>query len=180
MSDPERDKVMVQELLELKTKMDNIVAKAFQDNIKFYDVLRESFESVINRRQNKPAELIGEQLLPPCFFEMSSPPPFFSFFPQQNTLMHSSSRATRNGPMKKWTSCWTRSWFSSDTFMVRVVLGSFEWWMKWALCWALGKDVFEAFYKKDLAKRLLLGKSASFDAEKSMLLKLKQGVLDTS
>lgn len=39
-----------------------------------------------------------------------------------------------------------------------------------------GKDVFEAFYKKDLAKRLLLGKSASFDAEKSMLLKLKQGM----
>ena len=40
----------------------------------------------------------------------------------------------------------------------------------------LGKDVFEAFYKKDLAKRLLLGKSASTDAEKSMLLKLKQGL----
>jgi len=36
-----------------------------------------------------------------------------------------------------------------------------------------GKDVFEAFYKKDLAKRLLLGKSASVDAEKSMLSKLK-------
>jgi cullin-4 len=39
-----------------------------------------------------------------------------------------------------------------------------------------GKDVFEAFYKKDLAKRLLVGKSASVDAEKSMLLKLKQGL----
>uniref|UniRef100_A0A8I3PJR9 Cullin family profile domain-containing protein n=1 Tax=Canis lupus familiaris TaxID=9615 RepID=A0A8I3PJR9_CANLF len=37
-----------------------------------------------------------------------------------------------------------------------------------------GKDVFEAFYKKDLARRLLLGKSASVDAEKSMLSKLKQ------
>lgn len=36
-----------------------------------------------------------------------------------------------------------------------------------------GKDVFEAFYKKDLARRLLLGKSASFDAEKSMIAKLK-------
>ncbi|ONM10024.1 Cullin-4 [Zea mays] len=36
-----------------------------------------------------------------------------------------------------------------------------------------GKDVFEAFYKKDLAKRLLLGKSASIDAEKSMITKLK-------
>ncbi|OAE23478.1 hypothetical protein AXG93_285s1350 [Marchantia polymorpha subsp. ruderalis] len=34
-----------------------------------------------------------------------------------------------------------------------------------------GKDVFEAFYKKDLAKRLLLGKSASIDAEKSMISK---------
>jgi cullin-4 len=37
-----------------------------------------------------------------------------------------------------------------------------------------GKDVFEAFYKKDLAKRLLLGKSASVDAEKMLLSKLKQ------
>ena len=36
-----------------------------------------------------------------------------------------------------------------------------------------GKDVFEAFYKKDLAKRLLLGRSASVDAEKSMIAKLK-------
>uniref|UniRef100_A0AC34QXM2 Cullin family profile domain-containing protein n=1 Tax=Panagrolaimus sp. JU765 TaxID=591449 RepID=A0AC34QXM2_9BILA len=36
-----------------------------------------------------------------------------------------------------------------------------------------GKDVFEAFYKRDLAKRLLLGKSASVDAEKAMLLKLR-------
>ncbi|XP_058203740.1 cullin-4-like isoform X1 [Rhododendron vialii] len=36
-----------------------------------------------------------------------------------------------------------------------------------------GKDVFEAFYKKDLAKRLLLGKTASIDAEKSMISKLK-------
>jgi len=36
-----------------------------------------------------------------------------------------------------------------------------------------GKDVFEAFYKKDLAKRLLLGKSASIDAERSMITKLK-------
>ncbi|KAJ1990133.1 hypothetical protein H4R33_001816 [Dimargaris cristalligena] len=36
-----------------------------------------------------------------------------------------------------------------------------------------GKDVFEAFYKRDLSRRLLYNKSASFDAEKSMLAKLK-------
>ncbi|TKX26104.1 cullin-like protein 2 [Elsinoe australis] len=36
-----------------------------------------------------------------------------------------------------------------------------------------GKAVFEAFYKKDLAKRLLMGRSASADAERSMLSRLK-------
>ncbi|KAH7041036.1 Cullin family protein [Microdochium trichocladiopsis] len=36
-----------------------------------------------------------------------------------------------------------------------------------------GKDVFEAFYKQDLARRLLMGRSASADAERSMLSKLK-------
>lgn len=33
--------------------------------------------------------------------------------------------------------------------------------------------MFEAFYKKDLSKRLLLEKSASIDAEKGMISKLK-------
>lgn len=36
-----------------------------------------------------------------------------------------------------------------------------------------GKDTFEAFYKKDLARRLLMGRSASQDAERSMLTKLR-------
>jgi hypothetical protein len=38
-----------------------------------------------------------------------------------------------------------------------------------------GKAVFEAFYKNDLARRLLMGRSASDDAEKSMLSRLKTG-----
>ncbi|KAK4189530.1 Cullin family-domain-containing protein [Podospora australis] len=36
-----------------------------------------------------------------------------------------------------------------------------------------GKDVFQAFYKKDLARRILLGRSASQDAERNMIAKLK-------
>lgn len=36
-----------------------------------------------------------------------------------------------------------------------------------------GKDVFEAFYKKDLAKRLLLKKNVTMDAEISMISRLK-------
>ena len=38
-----------------------------------------------------------------------------------------------------------------------------------------GKAVFEAFYKRDLARRLLMGRSASADAERSMLSRLKTG-----
>ncbi len=37
------------------------------------------------------------------------------------------------------------------------------------------KDVFRAFYHRALAKRLLLGRSASDDTEKAMLKKLKEG-----
>ncbi|EGG20477.1 cullin [Cavenderia fasciculata] len=36
-----------------------------------------------------------------------------------------------------------------------------------------GKDVFEAFYKTDLSKRLLMDKSMSIDVEKSVVLKLR-------
>ena len=58
-SDSEKDKTMVQELLELKVKVDQIIAKAFENNEKLHNVVRESFENVVNKRQNKPAELIG-------------------------------------------------------------------------------------------------------------------------
>ncbi|KAJ6144855.1 hypothetical protein N7470_008750 [Penicillium chermesinum] len=37
-----------------------------------------------------------------------------------------------------------------------------------------GKAVFEAFYKNDLARRLLMNRSASDEAEKSMLVRLKK------
>ena len=39
------------------------------------------------------------------------------------------------------------------------------------------KDVFKAFYSTQLAKRLLLNKSASDDMERNMIIKLQQGML---
>lgn len=50
---------MVQELLDFKDKMDNIVNTCFQRNEKFSNSLKEAFEQFINLRANKPAELIG-------------------------------------------------------------------------------------------------------------------------
>lgn len=129
-NDTERDKTMVQELLEFKEKVDQIISHSFQNQEKFYDVVRDSFETVINQRKNKPAELVAKYV---------------------DTQLRSGN--------KEWTD------EELDRLLDRVMV---------LFRYIHGKDVFEAFYKKDLAKRLLLGKSASFDAEKSMLLKLKQ------
>jgi len=58
--DPEKDKSMVQDLLDFKDKMDVIVRTCFEHNEKFTNSLREAFEFFINQRANKPAELIGK------------------------------------------------------------------------------------------------------------------------
>lgn len=65
--DPEKDKTMVQELLDFKDKMDNIVNTCFQRNEKFSTSLKEAFEQFINLRANKPAELIGKFFLQLCW-----------------------------------------------------------------------------------------------------------------
>uniref|UniRef100_A0A4W2F0E7 Cullin-4B n=1 Tax=Bos indicus x Bos taurus TaxID=30522 RepID=A0A4W2F0E7_BOBOX len=114
---PEKDKTMVQELLDFKDKVDHIIDICFLKNEKFINAMKEAFETFINKRPNKPAELIAK-------------------------YVDSKLRAGNKEIM----------------IIFRFIYG---------------KDVFEAFYKKDLAKRLLVGKSASVDAEKSMLSKLK-------
>lgn len=57
--DPEKDKSMVQDLLDFKDKLDNIVHRCFDHNDKYINSLREAFEFFVNQRSNKPAELIG-------------------------------------------------------------------------------------------------------------------------
>lgn len=62
MINPEKDKTMVEELLEFKDKMDNIVVVCFQSNEKFTQGVKDAFEFFVNQRANKPAELIGWNL----------------------------------------------------------------------------------------------------------------------
>nr|CAH7726315.1 unnamed protein product [Callosobruchus chinensis] len=128
--DPEKDKTMVQELLDFKDCMDNIVVVCFNRNEKFGNSLKEAFEYFINQRTNKPAELIAK---------------FVDY-----KLRAGNKEATEE---------------ELERLLDKIMV---------LFRFIHGKDVFEAFYKKDLAKRLLVGKSASVDAEKSMLSKLKQ------
>lgn len=60
-NDAEKDKDMVQNLLDFKDKMDNVIDVCLSKNEKFVNALKESFETFINQRQNKPAELIGNR-----------------------------------------------------------------------------------------------------------------------
>ncbi|XP_073419646.1 cullin-4A [Dendrobates tinctorius] len=126
---PEKDKDMVQELLDFKDKVDHIIDVCFQKNEKFVNVMKESFETFINRRANKPAELIAKYV---------------------DSKLRSGNKEATDEELERCL----------DKIMI-------------IFRFIHGKDVFEAFYKKDLAKRLLVGKSASVDSEKSMLSKLK-------
>ncbi|XP_019616401.1 PREDICTED: cullin-4A-like isoform X2 [Branchiostoma belcheri] len=127
---PEKDKTMVQELLDFKDKVDNILQSCFSSNEKFINTMKESFETFINKRLNKPAELIAKYV---------------------DSKLRAGNKEATEEELER---------------MLDKIMVLFR--------FIHGKDVFEAFYKKDLAKRLLVGKSASVDAEKSMLSKLKQ------
>jgi len=126
---PEKDKTMVQELLEFKDKLDIILDQCFNHNDKFVTALKDSFEAFINQRQNKPAEMIAKFV---------------------DSKLRAGNKESSEEEMEK---------------MLDKIMVLFR--------FIHGKDVFEAFYKILLAKRLLVGKSASVDSEKSMLSKLK-------
>uniref|UniRef100_A0A8C9T9Q1 Cullin 4A n=1 Tax=Scleropages formosus TaxID=113540 RepID=A0A8C9T9Q1_SCLFO len=126
---PEKDKDMVQELLDFKDKIDHIIQTCFQKNESFLNAMKESFENFVNKRPNKPAELIAKYV--------------------DSKLRAGNKEATDE---------------ELERILDKIMI---------IFRFIHGKDVFEAFYKKDLAKRLLVGKSASVDAEKSMLSKLK-------
>lgn len=126
---PEKDKDMVQDLLDFKDKMDNVAQSCFARNESFINAMKEAFEAFINKRPNKPAELIAKYV--------------------DSKLRAGNKEATEE---------------ELERILDKIMI---------IFRFIHGKDVFEAFYKKDLAKRLLVGKSASVDAEKSMLSKLK-------
>lgn len=127
--DEEKDKEMVELLLDMKKRVDEVHEVSFARSEAFANTLKDSFEQFINSRPNRPAELVAK-------------------------FIDGKLRAGNKGQTDE----------ELEHLLDRVLI---------LFRFIQGKDVFEAFYKKDLAKRLLLGKSASIDAEKSMISKLK-------
>ncbi|KAJ6261945.1 Cullin-4A [Drechslerella dactyloides] len=151
-TDYERESQMVPRLLSLKHSLENILKTAFEKNTDLSHSLRESFETFINEQRKgagykknaKPSEMIAKYM---------------------DLLLREGIKAISR---------------SSDEDESMMGMGDEDVLLGHQLDQALdlfrfihGKDVFEAFYKKDLARRLLMGRSASADAEKAMLSKLK-------
>lgn len=57
-TNPVKDKTMVQELLDFRDKIDFIIEASFLKNEKFIVAMKDAFETFINKRPNKPSELL--------------------------------------------------------------------------------------------------------------------------
>ena len=163
--DEKRESDMVLRLLDYKKRLDRTWESAFMKNLELGHTLREAFEIFINKskRSNmtwgtdnpKPGEMIAKHV---------------------DRILRGGLRAIRSSGLNEDEEAPNGAHdleASSDDEEVEIgkqldqVLELFR--------FVHGKAVFEAFYKRDLARRLLLGRSASSDAERSMLTRLKSG-----
>jgi len=164
---------MVIDLLRLKLTLDEVLTFAFADDGDFVKALKVSFEHALNSVDNTPAELVakfidrvlrtggkGIKIAPlgadvgTVAMEDVTAAPSLSL----SALPAAPAAASASAASMAGASDDVESLLDRVLFLFRYLSG---------------KDVFQAFYKKDVAKRLLLSKSASLDAEKSMISKIK-------
>ncbi|WEW61045.1 hypothetical protein PRK78_006534 [Emydomyces testavorans] len=149
--DKERTTEMVVRLLDFKKNLDNILMKSFHKHELLARTLRESFEAFMNKNKKdtdnaQPGEMIAKHV---------------------DLLLRGGLKAILKveGSTKNDEDI---AMVDEDVELNKAldqVLDLFR--------FVHGKAVFEAFYKNDLARRLLMGRSASDEAEKSMLARLK-------
>ena len=168
--DEEREQEMVVRLLDFKKKLGLILERSFQRHEGLGHSLREAFETFINKskRSNmtwgtdnpKPGEMIAK------YVDM--------VLKGGTKAIPISGVGTEDAPKAPDNEDQEEESEDEDVGISKQldqVLDLFR--------FVHGKAVFEAFYKRDLARRLLLGRSASSDAEKSMLTRLKSGMLES-
>lgn len=166
---------MVVRLLELKSKLDNVWRHAFNKHQELGHTLRESFEAFINKSKkttatwntdnSKPGEMIAKYVDQLLRAGAKAIPTQLS---SSNTMKPGLGKTDNMNDMDD-DEVKTMDDEVEVNKQLDQVLDLFR--------FVHGKAVFEAFYKKDLARRLLMGRSASNDAEKSMLARLKNGML---
>ncbi|GAP89236.2 putative ubiquitin ligase subunit [Rosellinia necatrix] len=161
-NDTSRGDEMVIRLLEFRKTLDIIVRDAFRKDDDFAHGLRQAFDSFINDKKtmvsrNTGTSMVGEMIAK--YIDMllrgglkTLPASLLSDVQDRVDAEKSGQASTAD----------------EDAELDRQLDKALE-----LFRFIEGKGVFEAFYKQDLARRLLMGRSASADAERSMLAKLK-------
>lgn len=161
-TDASREDEVVVRLLEFRNALDIMVRDAFNRDDDFAHGLRQAFDSFINDKKimasrNTGTSRVGEMIAK--YIDMllrgglkTLPPSLLSDVQDRMDAEKSGQASTGD----------------EDAELDRQLDKALE-----LFRFIEGKSVFEAFYKQDLARRLLMGRSASADAERSMLAKLK-------
>ncbi|KAK5077506.1 hypothetical protein LTR70_009710 [Exophiala xenobiotica] len=160
--DEKNEPDMVVRLLALKRKLDHLHVDCFHNDEQMGNVLHKSFERFMNKSKKsqtnwdtdnaKPGEMIAKHI---------------------DLLLKGGAKAI---PKLAQKSEGTEGENEQDFDDNEAEEESVEKHLSDALDlfrFVHGKAVFEAFYKKDLARRLLMGRTQSFDAERSMLARLR-------
>ncbi|EHA54131.1 hypothetical protein MCOR27_006772 [Pyricularia oryzae] len=157
-SDTERGDEMVVLLLELQRKLLNIIRDAFGGNDDFRKNMRDAFCRFMNDKAAKNTSTdVGERVAK--YIDMllrgglkALPPSLMGDYKDRTETERADVASAGD----------------EDAELNRQLDNGLE-----LFRFIQGKDVFEAFYKRDLARRLLMARSASQDAERTMLAKLK-------
>ncbi|KIK67321.1 hypothetical protein GYMLUDRAFT_37412 [Collybiopsis luxurians FD-317 M1] len=150
------DESMVPTLLKFKARVEKILGDTFitkegKRDADFTQALSDGFTSGFRTRRSKPAEMLAKYL------DGMMRKGQAKFLESLAKLDSSSSTAPTNTQNNQDTA------FHSHLLQVLSLYRFSE-----------DKDVFRAFYHRQLAKRLLLGRSASSDAEAGILRMLKE------
>lgn len=163
--DEKREHEMVIRLLQFKKQLDHVLQNSFKMHEGLGHALREAFEVFINKSKKnmawgtdnpKPGEMIAKYVDVILRGGVKA-------IPSNDSIIVKKERNEEGVNVS------SDDEDSEIAKQLDHVLALFR--------FVHGKAVFEAFYKKDLARRLLLQRSASADAEKSMLTRLKSGRL---
>ncbi|TGJ85325.1 hypothetical protein E0Z10_g3461 [Xylaria hypoxylon] len=161
-NDTSRGDEMVVRLLEFRKALDIMVRDAFRKDDDFAHGLRQAFDSFINDKKNMASQSTGTSTVGEMIAKYidillrgglkSLPTSLLSDVRDRVDAEQSGQASTGD----------------EDAELDRQLDKALE-----LFRFIEGKGVFEAFYKQDLARRILMGRSASADAERSMLAKLK-------
>lgn len=162
--DEKKESEMVVRLLEFKRRLDKYLNYSFHGNEKIGNGLHKSFELFINKTKKtqsnwdtdnaKPGEMIAKHVDLLLKGGVKA-------IPRLQAFKVDSSKAEEEHDFDEGPA-------DEDAEINQHLSDALD-----LFRFVHGKAVFEAFYKKDLARRLLMGRSASFDAERNMLTRLK-------